>query len=85
MFGKKHTDETKDKISKIKKGNWSGIKNPKSKLDIEKVKMIKKIIDSKIMNKMKITTREIAEVFNVSKSTIIDIKKNRSWKNINIK
>lgn len=67
----------KDKMSetrkrKIKEGQLN------SKLTLEEVKEIKLLISQKVKQ------RDIAKQFNVKPTTITEIKKGRSWKNISI-
>jgi hypothetical protein len=57
--------------------NNRGSKNGKSKLINKEIMEILKLIDEKIL-----TQKEIAYYYNVSPSTICDIKKKRTWKEI---
>ena len=88
MFGKKHTDETKVKISKAKLGKLksletriklsqakSGEKNHNAKLSYLQVKIIRKLLKFKTL-----TYQKIGTIFNVSKETIYDIRAKRTWK-----
>lgn len=81
-FGKHWSEKWKHEQSDRKIGSWLGAKNPKIKLNEEKVRIIREILKSVIIKRLKITMNEIGEVFGVSKSTIIDIKYKRSWSHI---
>lgn len=79
FYGRHHSEETKLIISEKNRNSkkWLGENNNSAKLTEEKVIEIKKlIIESKIRLK------EIAEMFNVCKSTISHIKNNRLWSHI---
>lgn len=69
FYGKKHTKSTLDKISKKLKG----AKHPKAKLSERDVLLI---IDMFMDGK---TSKEIAEVFNVSKSCTDSIRSHKNW------
>ena len=69
FYGKKHTKSTLDKISKKLKG----AKHPKAKLSESDVLLI---IDMFMDGK---TSKEIAEVFNVSKSCTDSIRGHKNW------
>jgi hypothetical protein len=71
-YGKKLSEETKKKISNSKIGS----KNPSAKLNEVKVKEIRKLISDGLSD------REIAKIYDVSLSTIYEIKKGKTWKNV---
>lgn len=50
-------------------------KNKHTKLNKEKAGEIKKLIKEKIL-----TYKEIADIYNVSRSTIVDIQQGKTWK-----
>ena len=62
----------RDMVLKNRSAKINGELNGGSKLSFEKVKLIKKSINS---------TSEMAKMFNVGKSTILRIKNRQSWKN----
>ena len=72
FYGKKHTEETRKKIS----GNHadvSGENNPKAKLDEFQVKDIKWLLNY-------IPQIEIAKIFGISRQTISGIKLGKIWR-----
>ena len=75
-------DNTQDMIKKGRDGfniwNQLGSLNPQSKLDENKVKEIKKMIQKGLKS------LEISLKFNVSRRTITDIRLNKSWKQVEI-
>jgi hypothetical protein len=83
--GKTHTQNTKNKLSKIryeqiKKGKihpMPGELNGRSKLTNDQVIEIRKL-----RNEKKYSYRKLSLKFNVSKTTIIDIIKRKKWKHI---
>lgn len=91
FFGKKHTEETKEKISKSRKGvkgNYTpeslaktikkGSSNGMSKVNEETVVKIKIDIKNNMRN------RDITKKYNISKSLLCGIKHNITWKHIKI-
>lgn len=66
---------------KFKNGelNLSGENNPRHKLTEEEVTQIKLLLKEEIL-----TQKEIADVFGVSRSAILAIKLNKSWKHVTI-
>jgi len=68
-----HKDNSDDKVSKKRHCFWNNVFW--SKLTIPDILEIRLILKSK-----KITKTEIARIYNVSKCTIWDIEKRRSWK-----
>lgn len=72
FYGKHHSNETKNKQSIS-----SRCKN--SILNISKVKIIKQILNSSIIKQLKITQKEIGEVFDVSRRTISAINTGQIW------
>lgn len=78
MLGKHHTEETKRKVSESKKGKMIGDKHPNVKLTCKQVVEIKKMLQEG-----KYAT-DIAKIFNVSSSTIKQIKYGKAWTYINI-
>jgi group I intron endonuclease len=92
-LGKKHSDETKAKISKTKTGtkgkkhsdetkrkiseSHQGEKFYGAKLTEKRVRMIKVMLRSDIK-----THKQIAKLFGVTKQTIGDIKRGKSWSHI---
>jgi hypothetical protein len=77
FYGKSHTQETRDQISKARKGKYVGEKSGNAKLTEQRVRMIKVMLRSDIK-----TLQQIANLFGVSKSTISYIKLNKSWRNV---
>jgi group I intron endonuclease len=86
FYGKKHTQEVKDKIKTIannrseelkkKMGEKNiGEKHPQSKLNWDKVRQIREIY-----KQGGYTQRELAFKYNISYGTISAILKNKSWK-----
>lgn len=69
--GSKHTKESLMKISQRSRGE----NNPSSKLTWEKVEEIRKLHASG-----KIGYRKLSKIFNISKTTISDIIKNKIWR-----
>lgn len=93
-LGYKHSEETKKKMSKIHKGNKhnigrihteetkkklsiskTGIKNGRAKLTEQQVYEIK-------YSNFKMSYREIGVMYGVDKTSVYDIRNNRSWKHI---
>jgi DNA-binding XRE family transcriptional regulator len=54
-----------------------GEKNPRAKLNEMQVRVIRRLIESKTM-----TSREIGEIFGVTRQTITNIKTGRIWKHL---
>jgi group I intron endonuclease len=88
--GKKHSEESKLKMSKSHKGKKltkthienirkvvTGENNPRAILNNPKVRIIKFLLKRNDM-----TLEEIAYFFDVNKTIIYDIKRNKNWKNI---
>jgi len=73
FLNKKHSEKSKRKI---------GISN--SKLEEWKVKSIYQISNSPIIKQLKISQREIGEVFGVNDRTVSNIKNGKSWKHIKL-
>jgi group I intron endonuclease len=78
MYGKHHTEEIKKRISNSKKGKSKGEDNPNVKLTERNVIDIKKKLQQGDKSLI------IANIYEVSKSTIDNIKYNRTWKHITI-
>jgi len=78
FLGKKHTAESLQKMSEIKKGMYTGEKNPAAKLTEETARQIK--ID--LQAGMRIC--DIARKYNIPKSTVKNIKYGRTWAYIEI-
>jgi predicted XRE-type DNA-binding protein len=75
MIGKNHSEETKSKISKK-------LKEKRSK---NYILLIQDIIQIKLLLKEgKLTQKEIADIFEVDKTTISKIKNNKRWNHIKI-
>lgn len=83
--GKKHTNETKEKLRKIayKKINegkipkpLNGEKNGRSKLTE------KEVIELRKLREYGLSYGQLAIKYNISKTTVIDIIKRRKWKHI---
>lgn len=87
-LGKKHTEATKQKISNKNKGRklsketkkrvseaTKGTKNPRVKLTEIQVLEIK-------YSNFKMSYREIGVMYGIDKTTVYDIKNNRSWKHL---
>jgi len=77
-----HSDNEKDKIRHGTKSNpiWidnKGIKCSWAKLNDWKVRIIKRLIEDGYL-----TQKEIAKIFNIDKSTISNIKRNKRWKHV---
>jgi group I intron endonuclease len=72
MSGYKHSDESKEKISKVKKGS----KHHNAKLTEEDVLQIKELIKSGAK------PTEISQNFKVNIATICDIKSGKKWNHI---
>lgn len=66
------SNETKIKLSI----NFSGSKNPSAKLNKDDVLKIKNLFLSGL------SSRKIAEMFNVGKTTILNIKNGKTWRNL---
>lgn len=84
LFGKHHSEESKKLMSDSKKGKYIGEKHPMVKLTEYQVKVIHQISNSPIIKQLKITQKEIGEIFGVSSSHISAIKNNKFWKHITI-
>jgi len=82
LFGKYHTNETKNKMCE-NHYNVNGENNPSHKLEEWKVKAIYQISNSPIIKQLKITQKEIGEVFGVNQRTISYIKIGRNWSYLN--
>lgn len=76
MYGKTHTEEARKKISQAQKGhqNSKGEFNSMAKLNYKQVRVIRWLC-----NNSDIFQYEIANIFNVSPTTIGLIKKNKLW------
>jgi len=70
MFNKHHSEKTKKNI----------MINSNHKLEKWQVKSIYQILNSPITKKLKISQKEIAEVFGVSQNIISNIKNKKIWK-----
>ncbi|MFS0905746.1 NUMOD3 domain-containing DNA-binding protein [Priestia aryabhattai] len=77
FHNKTHTEESKRKMSEAKKGKYNGDKNPKAKLTEKDALEIIDLLKSNIY-----TQTKIAEIYNVTKVTISDIKNNKTWKHL---
>ena len=79
MSGRKHSDETKHKISNSHKeaGNWVGTRHPKSILKEDDVKNI-----ISLYTNTQATMGKLGTKFGVNPSTISDIIQGRTWKHI---
>jgi len=75
MYGYHHTEKIKNKLSILNQGE----NNPRSILKEKDVIKIKTLL-----KEGKLTQKEIAKMFNVDGSTICNIKKGKTWKNLNI-
>jgi len=73
-IGKKHSEEAKLKMSQAGQMKHNGEKNGRSKLKIEDVIKIREAI------KTEAKLNNIAHLYNVSKSTIKNIKNNKTWR-----
>lgn len=82
MFGKSPSIETREKISISNTGKFIGEKNNNSKLTEEKAKTIYQISNSPIIKQLKITQKEIGEIFNVDYTTVSKIKTRKYWRHI---
>jgi group I intron endonuclease len=74
FYGRHHTQETKEQISKKKIGVCSGENNPKAKLTWDKVNKIRSLF-----NKNKKTITELSKFYEVHYSTIVKIVGNKIW------
>jgi len=75
MFGKKKSEETKNKISDKLKGE----KHPRHKLTNDKVIQIKLLL-----KEGKLTQQEIADIFKIKQARVSEIKLEKSWSHIKI-
>jgi group I intron endonuclease len=80
MYGKKHSIETKNRMSQIAIGN----KNP-SKLDWEKVRKIRKFYKGESMKNnhkgyLWDIIRKLSKKYDIGQTAIYDIVSNKSWK-----
>jgi len=75
--GKHCSDETKNRISKGKKGKQNGENNPFCKLNNEDVLQIKEMLFKGDKNQT-----EISKLFNISDSTVSQIKTGKAWTHI---
>ena len=88
-LGRHHLEESKNLLSKTRKEkfrsgelNLNGENNPAHKLKEWKIKTIRQILNLSIIKQLKITQKEIAEVFGISESTISKIKVGRTWSHV---
>lgn len=63
------------RLHNVRHANENGLCNYSKKIDQEEVKSIKEKIGT-------MTNRKIASIFNVSETTISEIKHGRTWKNV---
>ena len=90
FYGKNHTDEVKEKISKANKGRkvspevieklkkrFPGTSHPMSKLNEEQILQIYNLAWEGIL-----TQNQIAKMFNVRQGHVTKIKNGTSWKKI---
>ena len=75
FYGKTHSIKSKAKMSKSRLGN----NNPNSKLDADKVSIIKRSLSEGVLIKI------IANKFNVSSQTIRQIKRGETWLHVSAK
>ncbi len=75
LFGKSHTNESKKLMSKNSRTY---------KLKEWQVKAIYQISNSPITKQLKITQKEIGEVFGVNERTVSAIKNRKTWSQINL-
>lgn len=76
---KKHSEESKKLMSEKRKGKYLGEDHSQSILTDKDVIEIKIDLKERVL-----TQRQIAKKFGVVRQTISDIKRGKTWKNINI-
>jgi predicted XRE-type DNA-binding protein len=92
MFGKKHSNKSKEIMRNKRIGKFLsnktklkisqknvGENNSNSKLKEWQVVVIYKITNSPIIKQLKITQKEISNIFNISISTVSRIKSGKGW------
>jgi len=79
-FGKELADEMKKNLSEKNKG----VNNNSAILNEQEVKEIKLILNMIIKYNLKITLKMVSEMFNIEKSTVENIRKNKNWKHVKI-
>ena len=94
FFGKKHTEEAKKKMSQAKKNKYFGVNNPnygkkqtnetRTKMSINRSDKLNEKIVSEIVVLIKqgCSHQEIANMFNVGRTTITRISNGTRWTNI---
>ena len=71
-----HADNARDKVERGRVARRPGESNPMAKLTERDVQEIKKLLDTGL------TTTRVAQMFNVSRKTVANIKNGKSWKHL---
>lgn len=79
FYGKKHTEEAKNKISQSKKGKHIGENSHMSKLNEKQVKDIKLLL-----LEGKYSQRKIAKMFNIGVATVSYINTGKIWSHVKL-
>ncbi len=74
--GYKHTLASKIKMSELKRGVYAGSNHPRSKLNEDDVRQIKRFLKSGLGN------TAIAHMFDVNNRTVSNIRQGISWKHV---
>lgn len=74
MWGRKHSEETVQKMRDRKVGKYAGIKHPRASLTLDQVMEIKRLLGEKVRHK------DIAEIIGTKKHIVDNISAGKSWK-----